>query len=508
MNGDSNGTIGVIGAGLGGLAAACTLAARGYRVEVFEKNDWIGGKDIELRAEGFRFDMGPTILTVPRVFERVFQEAGRVMSEYLDLVKLDPQWRCFFEDDTVLDLVESPETMADNLQALDPTGALSRGYREFVEHARRLADISDRYFFWQPVDTIGDMLDFSGMLDAKVLGDLWAMRMWDTVSGTVRGYLPDPRAAQLAEHFVQYIGSSPFQAPAILCGIAGMQVDEGIWYPRGGTRAVPVALGKLAESLGVTVHTGRRVTRILVRQGRVVGLETDDRQQHRLAAVVSNMDTVRTHRELIGPERTYPFLHRRGYEPACSGVVLYLGLSRRYDHLQHHNFVFSRDPHEEFDAIYNRGVPAPDPTCYLAAPSITEPDVAPEGGEALYVLVHTPHLRPEHDWSTDLASYRNVIVDKLRHTGGMTDIEDRIVFESALTPVDIRDRYLTLDGAIYGLASHGRLTGAIKPGNRSPDFKGLYLAGGSAHPGAGMPMAGMSGWIAADTLDKDGLVVK
>ena len=184
-------------------------------------------------------------------------------------------------------------------------------------------------------------------------------------------------------------------------------------------------------------------------------------------------------------------------------MVLYLGLDRAYEHLAHHNFVFSADPEEEFAAIYDRGEPAADPTAYLAAPARTDPSVAPEGAEALYILVHTPYLRPGHDWSALLPGYRATILDKLRRTGGMPDIEERIVHERVLTPQDIHDRYRVLDGAIYGLASHGKVLGAFKPGNRSRQVANLYLAGGSAHPGAGMPMALMSGWIAADALDQD-----
>ena len=184
-------------------------------------------------------------------------------------------------------------------------------------------------------------------------------------------------------------------------------------------------------------------------------------------------------------------------------MVLYLGLDRAYDHLLHHDFVFSRDPEEEFDFIYRKGEPAPDPTCYVAAPARTEPGVAPPGGEALYVLVHTPYLRPHHDWAAMLPGYRKVILDKLARTAGMTDLESRIRVERVLTPADIHERYRVLDGAIYGLASHGRFMGAFKPGNRSRDLPGLYLAGGAAHPGPGMPMVMMSGWIAADSLDQD-----
>ena len=183
--------------------------------------------------------------------------------------------------------------------------------------------------------------------------------------------------------------------------------------------------------------------------------------------------------------------------------MLYLGLNKRYEQLAHHNFVFSKDPHAEFESIYRRGEPAQDLSAYLAAPAVTEPGVAPPGGEALYVLVHTPYLRPGQDWKAIFPAYRQTILNKLKSTAGMEDIESRIVVEHALTPQDIHDRYRVLNGAIYGLASHGKFFGAFKPANRRRELKGLYLAGGAAHPGPGMPMVLMSGWIAADVLDKD-----
>jgi phytoene desaturase len=283
-----------------------------------------------------------------------------------------------------------------------------------------------------------------------------------------------------------------------------MQTEEGVWYPIGGTRAVPEALQKLALDLGVTIRTQSDVQQIVSEGGRVAGVVLEGGERLEFDAVVSNCDAVRTHRELMAKTPADDrFEKRRKYEPACSGVVLYLGLKKKYDHLLHHNFVFSRDPHEEFEAIYRRGEPAPDPTAYLCAPSISEPEVAPPGGEALYILVHTPYLREHHDWKKMLPEYREVILRKLETTGKMPDIRERIVTENALTPEGIHKRYRVLQGAIYGLASHGKYLGAFKPANRSPDMRGLYLAGGAAHPGPGMPMVMMSGWIAADALDQD-----
>jgi phytoene desaturase len=286
-----------------------------------------------------------------------------------------------------------------------------------------------------------------------------------------------------------------------------MQMQEGIWYPMGGTRTVPEAMVKLATELGVEFKTSTDVARIMTtggKHGSVTGIETADGEVYAFDAVVSNEDAVRTHRELLkGTAAAKHFDHARKYEPACSGVVLYLGLTKRYEHLAHHDFVFSRDPEEEFHHIYELGEPAPDPTCYLACTAATDAASAPPGGEAMYVLVHTPYLRPHHDWAKMLPGYRQVILDKLKRTAGCEDIEERIEFEAALTPQDIHDRYRVLNGAIYGISSHGRFMGAFKPANRSREIAGLYLAGGAAHPGPGMPMVMMSGWIAADALDLD-----
>jgi len=374
-----------------------------------------------------------------------------------------------------------------------------------LEVSQALNAISQRYFFWRPVGGLMDIFDPQSWFTRAGWRDFMRIRPGKTVYSTVRAHIKDPRVAQMLDHFVQYVGSSPEESPAVLCGIAHMQTDEGVWYPMGGTRAVPVALRKLAEELGATFRTGVQVSQILLDGKRVRGVRLDNGEEIAAGAVVSNMDAVRTFRELLPAGPTVAkFEKARSYVPACSGVVLYLGLKKRYEHLLHHDFVFSRSPEEEFRYIYEKGEPAPDPSLYLAAPAVTEPGVAPEGGEALYVLAHTPYLRPHHDWSKMLPEYRRVILEKLKRTAQLPDLEENIVFEAHLTPQDIHDRYAVLNGAIYGLASHGNL-GAFKPSNKT-DYQGLYLAGGSAHPGPGMPMVLMSGWIAADALHQDRLV--
>lgn len=496
--------VGVVGGGLAGLAAACTLAARGHRVTLLEKNDWVGGKAAQLTLDGFRFDMGPTILTLPIVLERIFEAAGKQLKDYIQLVPLDPQWRCFFDDGGVLDLVADTKRMAGNLAKFTNCQTSIDGYQRFIKMSERLHKISDRFFFWRNVGGIWDTFEATGAFSPSVLKDVLALRMGSSVAQVVRQHVPDKRAAQMIDHFTQYVGSSPEASPAVLCGIAHMQTSGGVWYPLGGTRAVPLALARLAVELGVEIQTNCDVVRIETSGISVTGVQLANGETLPFDSVVSNCDTVRTFRDLLGLQAAgRKFNSRHRYAPACSGVVLYLGLDRGYDHLLHHNFVFSKDPHDEFDWIYHRGEPAPDPTCYVCAPARTDPSVAPAAGEALYVLVHTPYLRPHHDWSRLLPEYRDCILDKLQRTGGMKGIRSRIVVEQTLTPEDIHYRYRVLNGAIYGLASHGKYLGAFKPANRNRDLVGLYLTGGSAHPGPGMPMVLMSGWIAADTLDQD-----
>ena len=496
----------VVGGGLGGLATACTLAARGYAVVLCDKNDWTGGKAAVHEEAGFRFDMGPTILTIPAVLKRIFDEANQPLETALDLVPLDPQWRSFFTDGTTLDLHADVELMKKELEKFSPGSGAGDGYARFMDLAEKLHKISDDFFFWKSIGGLKDMFDPKRSVTVSMLREVMRMRPGHSVAGTVRSYVPDSRAAQMLDHYTQYVGSCPESSPAVLCGIAHMQSNDGVWYPRGGTGAVPKALTKLALSLGVEIRTNTAIRQIIVKNNRAVGVLTADGETIRGGAVVSNSDSVRTHQELLDGRPQKRFLGRRNYEPACSGVVLYLGLDRRYEQLLHHNFVFSDDPHKEFDAIYRKGEPAPDPTCYVCAPAVTEPEVAPPGCESLYVLVHTPYLRPHHKWSDMLPADRDRIIEKLKQTAGLEDIEQHIVVEKALTPQDIQDRYHVLDGAIYGLASHGLFLGAFKPANRSPDVEGLYMAGGSAHPGPGMPMVLMSGWIAGDCVDQDRVV--
>lgn len=506
----------VIGGGLAGLSAAATLAAAGADVTIVEKNSHLGGKMNVLKDEGYTFDMGPTILTLPWVLTGIFERAGRKPADYIDLINLNPQWRLFYEDGAKFDLAATTQDTAQNLDAAFPSAKPGKGFTDFINHARRMYRLSEQVFFYKDVENVRDVMRNVTPGNSFTLSDLLDMRLHSTVARTIEKHIKEPHVQQMCEHFLQYVGSSPFLAPSILTMIAAAQADDGCWYAKGGTRAVAASLQKLLEELNVNTILGTGVTQILTAragdQNIATGVQLDDGRTITADAVVSNCDIQRTLTDLIKTTSAQQ-RHKKiakAYTPACSGLVLYLGLKKPYEQLAHHNFLFSKDSKAEFQDIYHTGIPARDPTLYIAAPSRSgDTSQAPQGGEALYILIHTPYLRQQHRWTEPdgspgptLRQYRTVVINKLKRFG-MNDIESRITVEHTLTPNDIDRMYNAQGGAIYGLASHGKLAGGFKPRNRSLVYPNLYLAGGSVNPGPGVPMVLMSGITAAHALLDD-----
>jgi diapolycopene oxygenase len=492
--------VNVVGGGLAGLAAAVRLAAEGHQVAIFEQNGHLGGKMNVWKSMGYTFDMGPTIITMPDVLNRLFESVGRRMEDYVDLVSLDPQWRTFYADGSHIDLCSSLEAMTKELSRTAPSEIGS--YLSFLTYCQRMYDISEKWFFWKPWGSLKDVMSAS-TFGPQSLSLAAAIDPMSSIHQAVGRHFKDPRLKQLFEHFVQYVGSSPFVAPAILCLIPWVQLGYGCWYPMGGTGQIAAALTKLCDEFNIEVHCNTTVSRIEITNGKAAGIVDGTGKIYPCDAIVANSDITKTCTELLPEKEAAAAVRRQGsaLEPACSGMVLYLGCRKKFSGFLHHDFLFSADSDAEFADIYEKKIPHGDPSIYLAIPSLTDPTVAPEGCEAVYALVHTPYISPEYDWSTRAKEYRDIIVKKMERCG-FDGLEESIETERWITPLDLEKLYRVNKGAIYGVVTRRGITSAFKTGNRSA-LPGLYFAGGSVNPGAGVPMVLMSGQIAAECLLED-----
>ncbi len=553
----------VVGAGIGGLSAAIRLAAQGYDVTIFERQAQVGGKLNRIEMDGFSFDTGPSLITMPYVLEDLFLAAQRNIRDYLDLQPLDITCRYFYRDGLILNAWRDREKLAQEFAQINPHDgpALLR----FLDAARNIFQAAAdpflyhslgsplevlrtfvRYVLWGHPNVDGEIIEAEGpghpqgdappihdssrstvlaRLKAKgpghpqgdappihdcarstVLTRLKAVLMAlspQTLDGSVRGYFEDEHLRQLFDRYATYNGSSPYQVASVYSIIPYVEMADGGWYPRGGIYAVARALERVARELGVRIEAGCDVRRILVEQNEARGVVLEDGRVVRSDIVIANSDVVTTHRELLSPAvRNQRYVHRlEGLEPSCSGFVLLLGLDKEYPQLAHHNIFFSDDYHREFDDLFDRHVPLSNPTIYICDTSRSDPTQAPAGHENLFVLVNAPYLTAKSDWQREAPAYKERILDILASYKqvDLSDIREHIVCEAILTPQDFYQKYGANAGSIYGLSSNSRMAPFTRPSNMSK-IRNLYFVGGSTHPGGGVPLVMLSGKIVAELI--------
>ena len=486
--------VAVIGAGIGGLSAAVRLAAAGKRVAVFEKNAAVGGKMSRLAQDGFQWDTGPSVITMRHVFEDLFAAAGRRLADYLTLLPVDPLTRYFYPDGTRLDATQDPQRMAAQIATLNPDDVA--GYRAFLAYAAEIHRITGPVFIY---DTPPTPRSFTRV----PLRDMLRVDAWRTMAQAIDSHVTSPELRQLLGRFATYVGGSPYRAPATLNVIADVELSGGVWYPQGGVYTIATALQRLAEELGVAIHTGHGVARIRVEAGRARGLILEDGTSIAAAAVVANVDVADVYARLLPPEIATPARVRAATrrEPSCSGFIMMLGIAGSTPALAHHNIFFSSAYRREFADIFERGVPPEEPTVYVAITSKTDPGHAPAGHENWFVLVNAPALDKRYDWIAGRDAYRARVLDTLARFGHT--LTGRIVSETIWTPLEIRDLSAAWRGALYGASPNSRWAAFRRPHNRSRDVAGLYFAGGTTHPGGGVPMVALSGAVAARLLCED-----
>ena len=471
----------VVGGGVGGLAVAIRRAVAGDRVTLYERNDVVGGKLAEWRAEGHTFDIGPSLVTLPHLFDELFALAGTSIDEQLDLVRLDPQFSYRWSDGSSLVLPDDRDAAREAIEAFSP--GQGAAYERFIDHGRRIWETSERTFFAGPMNHPASL-----MKRMRSPRDLWRIDPLRTLHRAA-SIFDDPRLVQWAGRYATYSGSSPYRAPATLACIPWIEAGYGCWYPMGGLGALRDALGRVARSVGVEIHTGAEVTSIDTASGRVRSVRLADGGVTPTDVVIANADAEHLYRDLLGDRRGLRRVQRA--ERSTSGFVVCAALTGTTEGLAHHNVWFSDDYRREFDEIAAGGFPT-DPTVYACVSSVTDPTQAPAGEENWFLLVNTAAgIAIDADRATE------AVFAVLERHG--VDMAGRARVLATLTPADLEQRYRAPGGAIYGTSSNGRRAAFVRPRNLT-GIDGLYLVGGSSHPGGGLPLVTMSARIVDEAI--------
>ncbi|HJL18779.1 MAG TPA: phytoene desaturase [Sandaracinaceae bacterium LLY-WYZ-13_1] len=468
----------VIGAGLGGLAAAVRLGARGYRVTVIDKLDQPGGRARVFRDDGFVFDAGPTVITAPFMLEELWRLAGKRLEDDVELREVSPFYRIRFHDGSSFDYTGSAEAMRREIARFAPSDLA--GYERFLEHSERIFEIGFEQLAHVPFDTAVDM--------ARIVPAMLRLENYRTVHDLVAKYVKDERLRQVFSFHPLLVGGNPYSCSSIYTLIAFLERKWKVWFAMGGTGEIVRGLVKLIEGLGGEVQLGREVTEIRVEKGRATGLRFADGTSRPADVVVSNADSAWTYRHLIAPEhrRHWPNWRLERSRYSMSLFVWYFGTDRRYEDVAHHTILLGPRYEALLKDIFDRKVLAEDFSLYLHRPTATDPSMAPDGCDAFYVLSPVPHLDSGVDWRRRAEPYRRTIERYLSDTI-MPGLEDHVVTSRMLTPQGFLDDYLSLKGAAFGLEPVLHQSAYFRPHNRSEDVEGLYLVGAGTHPGAGMP---------------------
>jgi phytoene desaturase len=476
----------IVGAGLGGLACALHLIAAGRTVTILERASHPGGRAGRLSVDGYEFDTGPTVLTMPELIAELLGSVGEDMSDWLDLERLDPAYRAHFPDGSTLDVSADTARMAGEVaRVCGPREA--DGYLRFVAYARRLWALERKDFIDRNLDTPRDLLT-GNLLRLLAAGGFGRLQR------RVDSFFRDPRTRRIFAFQSLYAGVAPHRALALYAVIAYLDTVAGVYFPRGGLHAVPKALSGAAEKHGAVIRYDTTVTRVVTRGGRAVGVVTDRGDYLAADAVVLNPDLPTAYTQLLGEPAP-----RLRYSPSC--VVLHAGSSQGYRRIAHHNIHFGRSWRDTFDDVIDRGQLMTDPSLFVTNASRSDPTLAPNGKHTYYVLAPAPNLaaHPALDWRSGLATdYQRELVETLEERG-YRGFSAGIETSALVTPADWAD--LGFAGGTPFAAAHTlRQTGPFRPANLHPVLSNVVFVGSGTQPGVGVPMVLISGRLAAQRI--------
>jgi len=482
----------IIGAGIAGIATAIRLAVKGYDVAIFEANSYPGGKLSEFEKDGFRFDAGPSLLTMPQYIDELFMLADKKPTEYFSYQKLDVVCNYFYEDGSYIKAYADEDKFITELSKA--TDEPETAIKKYAENSRRIYNITNHVFLERSLHRLKTYLSWNAIGSILHLPQIDAMR---TMHKANTSFFRDQRAVQFFDRYATYNGSNPFSAPATLNVIPHIEQHFGAYFPDGGMYNIVISLVKLAESLGVKFHYNFPVEEIVLDGRKVKGIKVNG-ELHEADIVVSNMDVWFTYHKLL---KDRPKLHPQKIlqqERSSSALIFYWGINKQFPQLDLHNIFFSADYKTEFDHIWQQKDIYHDPTVYLNISSKYKPDDAPAGCENWFVMINVP-ANTGQDWDQLIADARKNIVAKLNRLLG-ENISPLIVNESVLDPRGIERRTSSYQGSIYGTSSNSQFAAFLRHANKSSKIDGLYFCGGSVHPGGGIPLCLLSAKIVSDWL--------
>lgn len=485
-------TIAVIGAGLGGLSAAARLANSGFEVHLYEKNSSAGGKASELYEQGFRFDTGPSLLTMPFVLEELFSNCNENISDFLRFKKLGIICRYFYNDNSIIDAYSDIDRFGNEISA--KTSDDDEALKNFFNYSKTIYDLTAELFLFN------SPLNYKTFLNTKALRTLFNIHKIDsfrTVHNAVSSFFKDKKLVQLFDRYATYNGSNPYEAPATLNIIPYVEFFPGAFLPEGGIYSITKALVKLCEKKGVHLHYNSNVARILLKDKTAIGVLVNGESIF-FDKIISNADVNITFQNLLNGINTLESKRYRKLKPSLSGVVFYWAMNRKYEMLETHNIIFSEDYKKEFCELTKLKCIPSEPTIYIYISSKINPKDAPAGKENWFVMINTPYDNGQN-WEEEIAEARKRVINKINDRLGIK-IEEDILYEKILTPITLEQKTAAYRGSIYGISSDSRASAFLRQQNKSKSIKNLYFCGGSAHPGGGIPLVVLSGKIVSDII--------
>lgn len=471
--------IAIIGSGIGGLSLAIRLQSRGFQVTIFEKNQNIGGLAYPLKKKGYTFDSGPTLITTTSLFERLFQCAGHHLFDTVTMTKLNPFYRICFHDKTFLDYSDDAEAMIEQIASFNQKDATN--YHRFIRASKQIHDVViEQGEGTRPFLTLWSMLKFAPRA-VSMIALLTAYQFACL-------YFSDPRNRFTFSFHPLFIGGNPFRAPAIYEMIPYLEKANGVWYSEGGLTSLIHAMGNLFQQAGGTILLGAEVDEIIIKNKKATGVRVGS-DVHQADAVVSNADFIHTYRDLIAPLHRKKWTNRRlrKIRYSMSAFLLFLGVRKKYPQLLHHTLIISHRYKPLIQDIFDRHVLPDDFSLYMHVPSRTEPAMAPDNCESIYVLVPVTNLEAAIDWECIKDAYADKIITFLENDFGLQGLKSAIELIEIFTPRDFQTKHNAAYGSAWGVEPRLFQTAYFRPHNRSEDIVHLYLVGASTHPGAGLP---------------------